>query len=91
MSDWGDVGYLLASQLRVQILRALEERVITPSQLAQVLARSRSTTSTLLKGLRERGLVECLNPNQRKGRLYSITDKGREALRKAEGVVSQGD
>ncbi len=90
MSSWEDVGYLLASRFRIETLKVLRGKETTPSQLAQSMERSRSTVSSLLRGLAEKGLVECLNPNQRKGRLYSITDKGKEALRKAESVLSEG-
>ncbi len=90
MTSWEDVGYLLASRLRVETLRILSAKETTPSQLAQVMERSRSTISSLLRGLAERGLAECLNPSQRKGRLYSATTKGKEALERAESVVSDG-
>ncbi len=89
MTGWEDVGYLLASRLRVETLKVLEDRKSTPSNLAQTLEKSRSTISSLLKGLTERELVQCLNPAQRKGKLYAITDKGKDVLQKTESVLSE--
>ena len=91
MVDWEDVGYVLASQLRIQALRILRRKEVIPSKLAQMMERSRSTVSTLLKGLGQQGLVTCLNPERRKGRIYAITDIGREVLGRAERVLSEED
>jgi DNA-binding transcriptional ArsR family regulator len=88
MADWDDVGYVLASKHRIEALRVLSRGETTPSQLASVLEKSRSTVSSLLRALSDKKVVECLNPSQRKGRLYSITDKGRDILQRAEKILS---
>ena len=38
--------------------------------------------SFTLKQLQEHDLVECINPEVRKGRLYRLTDKGEKLLDK---------
>ena len=40
--------------------------------------------SAVLRQLKEHELVECINPEVRKGRLYRLTDKGDEVIKNLE-------
>ena len=40
--------------------------------------------SNTLKELKDHDLVECINPEVRKGRLYRLTDKREEIVKKLE-------
>lgn len=40
--------------------------------------------SNTLRQLKEHDLVECINPEVRKGRLYRLTDEGEEIVDKIE-------
>jgi len=78
--SWEDVGILKASSSRIRILRILLDRSMTPKEIAQ---QSKMHLSQVSRGLREmegRNMVKCMTPNLRRGRIYMITDKGREAL-----------
>jgi predicted transcriptional regulator len=75
-----DLGYLISSNISRRILFLLEISPETPTRISRVLKMSLSNVSTKLKELKIRGLVECINPGRRKGRIYIITTKGRSLL-----------
>ena len=39
---------------------------------------TRNSVSDTLKLFREKGLVECINPDEKKGRIYQLTTKGKK-------------
>jgi DNA-binding MarR family transcriptional regulator len=78
-SDWGVVGYVVSSKYRVVVLERLSESSAPPSTIASDADCSVSHISRALQELRSRGLVDLLVPESRKkGRIYGITDEGRE-------------
>lgn len=52
-----------------------------PSQIAKDTGIVQNHISNTLRQLKEHDLVECINPEVRKGRLYRLTDKGDEIVR----------
>ncbi len=52
-----------------------------PSVIARTLKLSRPNVSNTLKELMRLGLVECLTPDERMGRLYALTAQGREVIK----------
>ncbi len=53
----------------------------TPSEIRRALNLSKKdTVYYILASFAERGITVCLNPEARKGRLYFLTDKGKEYL-----------
>lgn len=75
--DWDEIGYIISSRYRVIVLQQLAEGPSTPTQLAAETGQNLSNVSRALQHLRSRDLVELLVPESRKkGRVYSITDKG---------------
>lgn len=52
-----------------------------PSQIAKDAGIVQNHISNSLRQLKEHELVECINPEVRKGRLYRLTDKGDEIVR----------
>lgn len=79
-SDYKLLGRVLASNHRMRTLGLLAERVMTPAEIAQSLDLERSHVSKTLKELQELGLVECKNPSLRKGKLFSLTGRGRQTF-----------
>lgn len=57
----------------------------TATQISGRIVAHRSQVSRTLRELSEAGLVECTTPNKHKGRLYALTDTGRE-IRKELGA-----
>ena len=70
------VDYVKRSQYRSKILKSLEDDVKMPSQIAKDTGIVQNHISNSLRQLKEHELVECINPEVRKGRLYRLTDKG---------------
>lgn len=63
-------------------MKTLEGNVKIPSQIAEDIDINRSHISDILSQLKEYDLVECVNPEVRKGRLYRLTKKGKEVVKK---------
>ena len=89
MVDWELVSYVLASELRFQILIELRKNKMTPSELAEELEIANSRMSVTLKDLEENELVKCLTPNRRKSKLFTITGKGDEILEEVHELTSK--
>ena len=78
--EWELISYVISSSMRLRVLIKLDKGVYTPKQLSEALNVQISRISTVLKELRERRLVKCLTPQQRKGKLYTITKDGRKII-----------
>ena len=51
-----------------------------PKEIAKDSDILQSHISNVLRDLKEKNLVECLNPKMRKGRLYRLSEEGLEIL-----------
>jgi len=79
MKDYSEkLGFVIASSYRRRVLVKLLDDFKTPSQLCTELSLLSEQLSRTLKELSDKGLITCLNPQARKGRLYSLTPQGRE-------------
>lgn len=75
-----EVRYVEMSGYRTKVLKSLEKGVKIPSGIAKDTEILTNHISVVLKQLKDYELVECINPEVRKGRLYRLTDKGRKVL-----------
>jgi DNA-binding MarR family transcriptional regulator len=75
---------LLKSKLKVQILETLKTGNLSPVLLAKKLNRPRPSISRSIIELEQLGFVECTNPEKDRWRIYKITEKGIEVLKKLE-------
>ena len=75
------VDYVKRSQYRSKILKSLVDDVKMPSQIARDTGIVQNHISNSLRQLKEHELVECINPEVRKGRLYRLTDEGEEIIK----------
>lgn len=83
--DWEVIGYVISSRYRVEVLRRLSDSPAPPSTIAEETGCSISHVSRALQDLRDHGLVDLLVPESRKkGRIYGITDAGRDIWGKIE-------
>ena len=71
-----EINFVKASKYRTKIMKTLEGNVKIPSQIAKDSDINRSHISDILSQLKKYDLVECVNPEVRKGRLYRLTKKG---------------
>ena len=65
-------------------MKALEGDVKIPSVIAKDSGIKTNHISKILSELKVHELVECINPEVRKGRLYRLTDKGDVILNNLE-------
>jgi DNA-binding HxlR family transcriptional regulator len=75
--DWNLYGYVVASRYRKIIVENLSRRPRTPSQLAKDCGLPLTRISNTLTELATKEIVTCLNPNQRKVRVYKLTEEGK--------------
>jgi len=73
--SWLDVSYVIASKTRRSIVLKLDTPR-TPTFLAKELGVNLANISRALAELEEKGIVTCLTPDQRVGKIYSLTKKG---------------
>ncbi|MGL4669208.1 MAG: winged helix-turn-helix domain-containing protein [Methanobacteriaceae archaeon] len=75
------LGFVRASRYRNNILLFVGDSVKKPSEIANSVDLSDKNISRYLKDLKEKKLIVCLNENAKMGRLYKLTDEGRELLK----------
>ncbi|MBO6274678.1 MAG: transcriptional regulator [Methanobrevibacter sp.] len=75
-----EISYVQISKYRLKAMKALEDNVKIPSVIARDSGIKTNHISKVLSELRAHGLVECINPEVRKGRLYRLTDIGEEVV-----------
>jgi DNA-binding MarR family transcriptional regulator len=76
------ISLLKSSEYRLKIIRAIGEDTITPSEIANKIGIRLNHVSMFLKELKNNNLVKCLNEDTRKGRLYELTELGKNAIDK---------
>ena len=79
-----EISYVQISQYRTKVMKTLKDDVKMPSQIARDSDIRQNHISKVLAELKARELVECINPEVRKGRLYRHTDKGEEVVKNLE-------
>lgn len=80
--DENTIKYVNRSRYRVHTLKAIGDGVKMPKEIAEDSGILQNHISNVLRELKDKGLVECLNPNVRKGRLYRLSDDGLEIMDK---------
>ena len=78
MDDKSD--YVKKSSYRINVMKAIGEDVKIPTEIAEDSGILRNHISNVLRELKEKELVECINPKSRKGRLYRLTEEGSDVL-----------
>lgn len=77
---WRECSYVIRGKTRKLVFVALETPKM-PTQLAKDLKIATPHISRALMELEAKGLVECLTPSERVGRIYRLTKRGLRALR----------
>lgn len=80
VNKWDLIGKVHRSTYRTKVLKELHKGVKTPSELSEETDIKISHISRALRRLKGWDLVECLNPDLKKGKMYSITELGREVI-----------
>lgn len=72
-----DIDCVNRSQYRLKVMKSLDGEVKIPSEIANDTEIFQNHISNTLRQLKEHKLIECINPEVRKGRLYRLTEKGK--------------
>lgn len=80
MMDETTIKYVNRSKYRVRTLKAIGNDVKMPKEIAEDSGILQNHISNVLRQLKEKDLVECLNPSARKGRLYRLSEDGLDML-----------
>ena len=73
-------SYVLISKYREKTLKSLGDDVKIPTHIAKESGIRTNHISKVLSELKTKDMVECLNEDARKGRLYRLTDTGKDVL-----------
>lgn len=76
-----EISYIKISKYRSKVIKSLEEDYKMPSVIAKDTDIRTNHISNVLSDLKKHELVECINPEARKGRLYRLTDKGEDVAK----------
>ena len=76
-----EISYVNISKYRTKVMKSLDGEVMIPTQIARNAGIRTNHISKVLSELKAHELVECINPEVRKGRLYRLTDKGEEVTK----------
>ena len=79
-----EISYVQISSYRSKVMKSLEDDVKIPSQIAKDSEIRQNHISKVLAELKAHEMVECINPEVRKGRLYRLTDKGEDIVKNLE-------
>lgn len=72
------------STYRQIVLKALDGNVLMPKEIAEKSGIKTNHVSKVLSELKSKDLIEIINPEARKGRLYRLTSVGAEIVEKLE-------
>lgn len=78
------ISFVQMSTYREKILMDLDDKLKTPSKISKSTNIKMSHISTVLKELKDKDLIKCLNPQKRQGRLYTTTELGKNILKYVE-------
>lgn len=76
--DWKKFGYLIASKNRMKITKSLAEKPKTPKEISKELGLYISHVSSTLSQLEKTEIVKCHNPEQKRGKLFYLTQIGKD-------------
>ena len=79
-----EISYVEISKYRSKVMKSVEGDVKIPTVIAKDSGIRTNHISKVLSELKAHELVECINPEVRKGRLYRLTDKGDEVVKNLE-------
>lgn len=73
-------SYVEISKYREKTLKSIGNNVKIPTNIAKDSDIRTNHISKVLSELKSKEIVECINEEARKGRLYRLTDTGKEVL-----------
>lgn len=78
------VRYVNKSTYRLKVVKSLNTEVKMPREISADCEILPNHISNVLKQLKEKEIVECINPEVKKGRLYRLSEDGLKVLEKLD-------
>ena len=78
--DKETLEFIQRSSYRQRVLKALDEDVLMPTEIAERSNIKTNHVSKVLSELKSKELIEIINPEARKGRLYRLKNDGKMVL-----------
>lgn len=75
------IGWVKLSEHRKKIIIELSDNLKIPTELSKSTGLSKSEVSRTLKTLKDKNIVICLNEESHRGRVYTLTEEGKEILK----------
>ena len=84
--DWTKYAWLKRGKTRLATAEAFRKSPVplSTNDIHQKTKIALSQASTTISDLEKKGLIECLNSEDKIGKLYRITPEGKELLQKLE-------
>ena len=82
MIDEDLIHHVNKSSYRVKVIKTLENYPKIPKDIAADCGILQNHISNVLTELSNLGLIVCINPEVKKGRIYELTDVGLEIAKK---------
>ena len=80
------IRYIEKSTYRHRAFKTIGQGIKMPKEIAEESGILQSHISNVLRQLKEKEVVECLNPDVRKGRLYRLSEEGLDLLDKVDEI-----
>ena len=78
------ISLLKNSDYRRRILESLSDaNYLTPSEISKSTKIRLNHISNFLKNLKDNKLIICLNNNEKRGRLYQLTELGKKVIKES--------
>ena len=71
------ISWIVRGSQRTKILKAING-MMTPTQIKEITHFGLNNVSDILRLFVEKGIVKCLNEEEKLGRLYLLTEKGNQ-------------
>ena len=81
------ISFVASSKRRLEILKILNEKLISQPEITKSTGMYKAHTSRTLKELLERKLIICRNPENRSFKFYKITTLGKNILEEVESIL----
>lgn len=79
---WKAVSFVKRGKVRKEVLGELANAPATPTEVSKEIKKHRSAVSRAILDLEQEGLVKCLTPSEKLGRLYRATHMGQKVMEK---------
>ena len=89
MTELDSIGFIVRSKYRKQVFEKISKKLIQPSEIEKEVDLRFTHVTRELRNLKDKNLIECINPEDKKGRLYRLTSKGMKLKdeMKKEGLI----